>query len=302
MINMLEVVVLSGKGGTGKTSITSSFAALSYNAVFADCDVDAADLHLILEPEVKEKHEFYSGYEAEIIEEKCISCGKCSEVCRFDAISIENNTFSVNSLCEGCGVCVNFCPSNAISFDKSLTGEWYLSDTRLGQLVHAKLRTAAENSGKLVTKVKNEARLYAEKESLSLIIVDGPPGTSCPVIASITGSDIVVLVTEPSLSGIHDMERVHKLATHFKIPTAICINKWDINPENSELIEKYAFDNNCIFLGKISYSPIFTKAQIESRSVVEIDDGKASIEIVRIWAALSKELKILKDKKLAKKQ
>ncbi|MBN1970432.1 MAG: ATP-binding protein [Candidatus Delongbacteria bacterium] len=299
---MLEVVVLSGKGGTGKTSITSSFAALSYNAVFADCDVDAADLHLILEPEVKEKHEFYSGYEAEIIEEKCISCGKCSEVCRFDAISIENNTFSVNSLCEGCGVCVNFCPSNAISFDKSLTGEWYLSDTRLGQLVHAKLRTAAENSGKLVTKVKNEARLYAEKESLSLIIVDGPPGTSCPVIASITGSDIVVLVTEPSLSGIHDMERVHKLATHFKIPTAICINKWDINPENSELIEKYAFDNNCIFLGKISYSPIFTKAQIESRSVVEIDDGKASIEIVRIWAALSKELKILKDKKLAKKQ
>ena len=288
---MKELVIISGKGGTGKTSITASFAVLAKDAVVADCDVDAADLHLILEPEVKEKEEFYSGKLAHIDINKCLACGVCEEYCRFEAIlhdSIGKYIVDPNN-CEGCGVCVRFCPSNAISFNDRLCGDWMISQTRRGSMAHAKLGIAAENSGKLVSTVRKNAQELAEKNNTPLIIIDGPPGIGCPVIASVTGASIVLVVTEPTVSGAHDMLRVLKLTKHFGIPTLICVNKWDLNQDMTESIEKSAREHNATVVGRVRYDNMVSKAQIEKKAIIETDAPSAE-DIRNIWKNIEKNL------------
>lgn len=289
---MKEITVISGKGGTGKTTLTASFACLAEYLVLVDCDVDAADLHLIMSPEVRKENEFYSGNEAFINSEMCTGCGKCKEICRFEAIVEEKGVYSIDGYsCEGCGVCVNACAFGAISFPERKCGDWYISDIRFGTMVHAKLGIGAENSGKLVSEIRKEARMQAASKGAGLILIDGPPGIGCPVIASITGADAVVVVTEPTLSGIHDLQRVMKLTRHFHIPTYVCINKWDINPANSDKIEGYCNDGGSVFLGKIPYIKEINKAQIAGMSVVEYSEGKHVDEIKKIWSLLKQETK-----------
>lgn len=286
---MKELVVISGKGGTGKTSITASLSALARNKVIVDCDVDAADMHLILKPEVEVKNDFYGGKNAEINQELCIKCGKCKDVCNFDAVT---DNFVIDEIkCEGCGVCYHFCPNNAIKFEEKLSGEWYESNTRFGKLIHAKLGVAEENSGKLVTKIRNHARLVAHNNNNELIIVDGSPGIGCPVIASISGANLVLIVTEPTLSGIHDSKRVFELAKHFKIPACICINKFDINLDLTVQIEDFCREKNIELVGKIPFSKDFTDAMIKELTVIEHNpDGEVSKQIKEIWKVLNKKL------------
>ncbi len=288
---MKELVIISGKGGTGKTSITASFAVLADHPVIADCDVDAADLHLVLSPRINERHEFRSGHEAIIREKNCIGCGTCMDNCRFDAVRMKentsgNSTFFIDTVgCEGCGVCVRFCPEQAIDFPERLCGEWMISDTRCGPMVHARLGVAAENSGKLVSMVRREARRIAEEKQSALIIVDGPPGIGCPVIASVTGASLVLVVTEPTVSGEHDLERVISLTRHFNIPTAICVNKWDLNPEMTNHIERKARQANALIAGRIRYDRSVTLAQMQELAVVEINSPCVA-DIQSIWKQL----------------
>ena len=278
---MKEIVVISGKGGTGKTSITASLAALAENKVVVDCDVDAADLHLILKPEIEIKTDFYGGKSAEINQGLCIKCGKCKEVCRFEAVT---DNYVIDEIkCEGCGVCSYFCTNNAIKFEEKLSGEWYESNTRFGKLIHARLGVAEENSGKLVTKIRNHARLVAKQNNLDLILVDGSPGIGCPVIASISGANLVLIVTEPTLSGFHDAERVYELTKHFRIPACFCINKFDINLDLTEKIEKFCAENNIELIGKIPYSKDFTEAMIKELTIIEYSDNEVSKEIKNMW-------------------
>ena len=285
---MKELAIISGKGGTGKTSVTASFAALAESKVMADCDVDAADLHLILEPEIQHREEFYGGKTASIRKEVCTQCGRCIEVCRFAAIS---DDFVVDPIsCEGCGVCVYFCPEDAVDFKENLCGEWFVSKTRFGPLVHARLGVAEENSGKLVTVVRRNAKLIAEKEGKDLIIVDGAPGIGCPVISSITGADGVLVVTEPTLSGVHDLERVVRLAAHFNIKTLVCVNKFDLNREISHSIEEYCGRNGLRFVGRIPYDTVVTKAMIHRRSIVEYSDGAVAQSVRTMWENVSDAL------------
>ena len=288
---MKEVVVISGKGGTGKTSIVASFAALAKNAVLADCDVDAADLHLVLEPKIMQKSDFSGGKRAAIVAEKCSGCGKCQELCRFDAIHLNgegndvvDKTFTVDPIsCEGCKVCVEFCPVDAIEFNDCINGQWFISDTRFGPMVHAKLGIAEENSGKLVSLIRKEAKRIAEEEKKDLIIIDGSPGIGCPVIASIAGADLVLIITEPTLSGKHDLERVADLAAGFKIPTLVAINKFDLNPNMGEQIEEDARSRNMKVVGKIRYDDSFTKAQILKSTVLEYTGGAVSEDVKASW-------------------
>jgi len=288
---MKELVVISGKGGTGKTSIVAAFAALAKNAVLADCDVDAADLHLVLEPKIKQKSDFSGGKKASIIAEKCIGCGKCQDMCRFDAIHLngEGNdvlekTFTIDPVsCEGCKVCVEFCPVDAIEFNDSINGQWFISDTRFGPMVHAKLGVAEENSGKLVTVIRKEAKKIAQEQKKDLLIVDGSPGIGCPVIASITGADMVLVVTEPTLSGKHDLDRVCKLAANFGIKTLVCVNKADINPQITGQISEEACQRGLKVIGKIPYDEAFTKAQIIKVSVIEYTGGAVTEQIKALW-------------------
>ena len=274
---MKELVVISGKGGTGKTSIAAAFASLARNAVLADCDVDAADLHIILEPKIRQASDFSGGKKASIITEKCIDCGKCADMCRFGAISLNGpsngtiaKTYTVDPVsCEGCKVCVEFCPAEAIKFEDAINGQWFISDTRFGPMVHAKLGIAEENSGKLVTLIRKEAKRIADEQNKDLLIIDGSPGIGCPVIASITGSDLVLVVTEPTLSGIHDLERVSQLTSDFGIQTLVSVNKADINPDMTERIEKYVEEKGLKVVGKIPYDESFTKAQIMKATLIE---------------------------------
>ncbi len=286
---MKELVVISGKGGTGKTSIVSSFAALAENKVMVDCDVDAADLHLILKPQVLKTTEFFSGKKAEIIKEKCIQCGRCIEVCRFGAIS---DGFDIDEIkCEGCGSCFHQCPAGAVLFEKTKSGEWFESDTRFGKLIHAKLGIAEENSGKLVSEIRNYARVLASRNKNELIVVDGSPGIGCPVIASISCANLVMIVTEPTLSGLHDAQRVLKLTKHFKVPASLCINKFDINPQMSEKIENYCQYENIEITGKIPYSKDFTSAMINEQAVVEYaPQSESASAIIKIWEKLLEKL------------
>jgi len=292
MMLMKELVIISGKGGTGKTSVTASLAVLAERSVICDCDVDAADLHLVLTPQIKEDHEFISGHEAVIRQADCIGCGICKDVCRFNAIHSKQNfrgelLFAVDPVaCEGCKVCVEMCPEKAIDFPDCNCGKWFVSDTRLGPMVHARLGVAAENSGKLVSTVRREARAIAEKENCELIIVDGPPGIGCPVIASVTGASQVLVVTEPTVSGEHDLERVLGLTRHFQIPAAVCVNKWDINPDMTERIEENAAGLGARIAGRIRYDNAVTQAQIQKKSVVEID-APSGDDIQQLWKNLN---------------
>jgi MinD superfamily P-loop ATPase len=329
---MKELVVISGKGGTGKTSVVASFAALAENAILTDCDVDAADLHLVLAPEIRSRHEFRSGHEAVIRQEACVGCAACLVHCRFGAVKqisggditwmfratsgtcddcdfcsrscpskaadmikamkeacgdSDQATFAIDPIsCEGCGVCVDLCPAKAIDFPERMAGEWYVSDTRHGTMVHARLGIAAENSGKLVSLVRQQARQLAKDENKDLILVDGPPGIGCPVIASLTGSSLVLIVTEPTLSGQHDLQRVAELARHFHIPVAICVNKWDLNPVMSDAIEASALALGAKLAGRIRYDRAVTAAQVAGKSVLEYTDSGASEDIQTLWTRM----------------
>jgi len=288
---MKEMIVISGKGGTGKTSVMAAFASLAENMMLCDADVDAADLHLIMAPEVKERQAFQSGNTAVINKDKCTECGLCRELCRWDAI---NGEFQVDSIaCEGCGVCVYFCPEEAIDFPVDTCGEWFISDTRFGPMVHARLGIAEENSGKLVTLVRKEAQKLAEAKNLDLILTDGPPGVGCPVIASIGGADAVLIVTEPTVSGVHDMERVVQLAEHFRVPAMVCINKFDINIEMSMEIERFSQNKGLTFLGSIPFDPVFTKAMVQGQTIYEYNsDSNAGLAVRQIWERIENKLSI----------
>ena len=280
---MKELVVLSGKGGTGKTSIVGSFAALAENKIMADCDVDAADLHLILNPEVLEENEFWSGQVAEINKFKCTNCGLCLELCRFNAIRQEE----VDSfLCEGCGFCYQVCPENAITMHENMSGKWYVSKTHYGMLVHAKLSIAHENSGKLVSVVRQKAREIAQERSLECILTDGPPGIGCPVISSLSGSSKALIVTEPTISGLHDMERILGLCEHFQVEALVCVNKYDINEENTREITQYCEDRNVPIAGYVPYDNIITEAMIHGKPVVTYKQNDTSRAIEDLWNKL----------------
>ena len=291
---MKEIVVISGKGGTGKTSIVASFAALANNAVLADCDVDASDLHLLLNPDIKQTHDFSGGKLASIVAEKCIGCGRCREVCNFDAIlfngpgnDIVGKTYTIDPIsCEGCGVCVHFCPVDAIKFVDAVHGQWFMSETRFGPMVHARLGIAQENSGKLASLIRKEARRLATERNKDLIVVDGSPGIGCPVIASIAGADLVLVVTEPTLSGRHDLDRVTELTKHFNIPTAICINKCDINSSIAEEIKNTAHSRNLKIAGEIAYDPAVTKAQVAGKSIIECSNGSHGSSLMSLWQSV----------------
>lgn len=297
---MKELVVISGKGGTGKTSIVASLAVLADKVVLADCDVDAADLHIVLEPTVVKREEFSGGSLAEIITGQCNACGKCEEVCRFDAICFDGpcndtteKTYRVDQIaCEGCGVCVWFCDENAINFAPAINGEWFISDTRCGPMVHAKLSIGGENSGKLVSIVRTEAKKVADRQNLDLVLIDGSPGIGCPVIASVTASDLVLVVTEPTLSGLHDLQRVSDLTKHFGIETLVCVNKWDINEEVTSEIESQCEQRGLVMAGKIRYDRAVTKAQFERLSVVEYTTGGIAGEIRELWENIRNALSV----------
>lgn len=295
---MKELVVISGKGGTGKTSIVASFAALAKNKVLADCDVDAPDLHLILQPRIRHREPFSGGKKARIEPELCTACGICEEVCRFDAVihqpgegEDDSDVFTIDPIaCEGCGVCAYFCPEDAIPFEEVVNGEWFVSETRHGPMVHARLGIAEENSGKLVSVVRQQARDVAKEKQLPLVIIDGSPGIGCPVIASVTGADLVLIVTEPTLSGLHDLERVGELTSHFGIPTMVCINKYDLNGEMTGRIEAAARARGMKVLGRLRYDVAVTKAQVVGKAAVEDNASAVADEIRALWKRVSEEL------------
>ena len=292
-----EIVVVSGKGGTGKTSLVAAFASLAEGVVLADCDVDAADLHLLMSPKVLRSEEFSGGGKAVIRPRDCIRCGACLAHCRFDAVlrrdgGAEGDSFTVDPLsCEGCGVCVWHCPADAVDFRPNVSGEWYVSETRRGPMVHARLRIAEENSGKLVSMVRREAAKLAEERGLGLILTDGPPGIGCPVIASFGRTDMALVVAEPTVSGLHDLKRVMELAARFGVPAKVCINKCDINPRMAEEIRAACRAQGVAVAGGLPYDPDVTRAQMLAKSVVECSDGPAAAEAKRMWSGIETSLK-----------
>lgn len=279
---MKELVIVSGKGGTGKTSLTAAFSCLAGRHILCDADVDAADLHLLLAPEVKKRHDFMGGGKAVIDPERCSRCGQCRDLCRFEAIDGE---FAVDPFaCEGCGVCVYLCPVGAIDFPIRKCGEWFVSDTRMGTMVHARLGIAEENSGKLVSCIRREARRLAEEQELETIITDGPPGIGCPVIAAIGGATALILVVEPTVSGLHDMARLVDLARHFRVPCLLCINKFDLNLEMTRRLEDEARERKMQLVGLVPFDPLFTEAMIAAQSVIEYRQDSQIAEAIRdIW-------------------
>lgn len=288
---MRQIAVISGKGGTGKTTLTGSFAALSRDAVFADCDVDASNLHLLLKPEIIETVEFKGLKLAHISIDDCIQCGLCAEKCRFKAIEHQGN-YRVNPLhCEGCGVCIQVCPVKAIVFEDRVCGQAYVSETRFGPMVHAYLKPGMENSGKLVTLVRQTAQRIADERGKQLVLIDGPPGIGCPAIASLSGVDAAVVVVEPTLSGIHDLKRALLLLDHFKIMPLVCINKHDINPQNTDEIREFCSENNIDLIGVIPFDGVVTEAMVAGSTVVEFaPDSPAGREIVKTWSVLQRFL------------
>ncbi len=290
---MKEIVVISGKGGTGKTSIAASFACLGgEDVVVADCDVDAADMHLLMQPDFRQSEDFYSGELAVISQDRCTQCGKCEEVCRFDAISVEDGEYRVDPLeCEGCGYCARVCPEGAISNKIQLAGRLYVSGIKTGStMVHASLGIGADNSGKLVAKVKNEARKIAGEDKHAMILVDGSPGIGCPVISSLSGADFVVLVTEPSVAGLHDLERVYDLVKKFRIRAGCIINKSDLNTDVSGRIEKFIRDENILHLANLPYHGAFTEAMVRGQTLVEFERNKLTGIITDSWNKIKQAL------------
>jgi len=289
-----ELVVISGKGGTGKTSVVAAFAALAGNATLADCDVDAANLHLVLNPRIQESHDFVGGKTAVIDPEGCTACGVCAELCRFyaphdcglDRLGMPA-PYEIDSIaCEGCGVCARFCPEDAIAMEETVNGQWFISETRHGPMVHARLGIAEENSGKLVSLVREKSREVAASNGRETIIVDGSPGIGCPVIASLTGAKLALVITEPTLSGLHDLQRIGQLTGHFGIPTMVSVNKCDLNEDIAERIEVVARESGMVIGGRIRYDEVFTQAMIHRQSVVEYTDEGASADLCKLWDAV----------------
>jgi len=281
---MKQILVISGKGGTGKTVVSGCFAVLAENKVIVDADVDAANLHLLLNPKIKEEHDFIGGKIARIDKEKCIECGACREVCRFDSITEDFEIIPV--YCEGCTICWYFCEQGAIVLEDRISGKYYISETKYGDFVHARLGIAQENSGKLVAHLREVAKEIANEKGRDYIIIDGPPGVGCPVMASMTGVDVAVVVTEPTLSGLHDLERVVQLAKHFKVELKVVINKFDLNPEVSQKIESYLEENQLELAGKIPFS----------RDVLEsVKLGKPFIEYARETNKGEEVVKVLEE-------
>lgn len=295
---MKQLVVISGKGGTGKTSLVASFAALAQKAVLVDCDVDAADLHLVTQGSLISRADFCGGKRASIDHEWCADCGTCEELCRFDAILSDNHDPANGSIfrtvdpiaCEGCGVCAWFCPEGAIDLVPQTDGEWFLSETRFGPMVHARLRAAGENSGKLVSLLRSEARKVAANRDFDLVVIDGAPGIGCPVIASITGADLVVVVTEPTLSGLHDLERVIQLSNHFETPAIVVVNRYDVNREITRRVEQHARKLGAGIAGRVQLDTAVTEAQIEGLSVVEHSRNGAAADIAAVWKNIHQQL------------
>ncbi len=279
---MRELLILSGKGGTGKTTITAAFASLATNMVMCDADVDAADLHLLMDPAPKEMNDFKGGNLAVINPDKCSQCGLCIDLCRFEAISDDYKIDGIS--CEGCGVCVDLCPEKAIDFPQQTCGRWFISDAKYGPMVHARLGIAEENSGRLVALIRKQASELAEKEHKDLIITDGPPGVGCPVIASLSGVAAVVIIAEPTVSGLHDMKRVSELAAHFKVPGIVCVNKYDLNHQKAEDIEQYTREKNIQVLDRIPFDSSFTKAMIQGKNIFEYDNSLSICKTIRsVW-------------------
>ncbi len=279
---MKELVILSGKGGTGKTSLTAAFAAVSKNNILCDADVDAADLHLLMSPAIKLETDFKGGGLAVIDPDKCTECGQCIELCKFNAIS---DDFVVDKIdCEGCGVCVDLCPEQAIDFPVQTCGQWYVSDTRFGPMVHAKLGIAEENSGKLVALVRQEAKKLAQEKNIDLLLTDGPPGVGCPVIASIGGATALLVVTEPTVSGIHDMTRALELAEFFKVPAMVIVNKYDLNPDQADAIKDSVEKRGLTFLGNIPFDSAVTKSMVQGKTILEYDEElDVSQKVKEMW-------------------
>lgn len=293
---MKELVVISGKGGTGKTSVVASLAVLAGKAVLVDCDVDAADLHLVLEPRILRHEAFTAGNKARIKPGHCTACGKCEELCRFDAICFDGpgngkvpKTFRVDTIaCEGCGVCFDFCAEKAIEFEPAVCGQWFVSEARCGPMVHARLGVGAENSGKLVTQLRRAAQQVAAEKRRDLILCDGSPGIGCPVIASLTGASLALFVVEPTASGEHDFRRVAQLALQLGVPGILAVNKADLNQEVTTRLENLAGQQGIAPVGRIPYDRAVTQAQIARQTVVEHSDGPAAQAIRRLWAKVEK--------------
>jgi len=275
-----QLVIVSGKGGTGKTTIAAAFATLAQNKVMVDCDVDAADLHLLLHPKIVTHEKYFGGKSPHVDLEKCTRCGLCTEVCRFDAI---DNGLVDDVSCEGCGFCSHICPEDAIIMEEAFSGDWFISETLYGPFVHARLGIGEENSGKLVTVVRKKAMEVAQERGLELILIDGPPGIGCPVTASLTGVNLVLAITEPTLSGIHDLERILKLAEHFKIPSVVCINKFDINPENTQKIASYCENNGSRIVGTIPYEPKVIDALVHQKTVMDHPCNEVQGIVQQMW-------------------
>jgi len=281
---MHEIIVISGKGGTGKTSLTAAFAHMASPVLICDLDVDAPDLHLLLQPENTETHGFTGGHSALIDPKTCTGCGTCREMCRYDAVSENNGTYCIEPLrCEGCGVCVTFCPAEAIAFPEKECGRWFSSETRFGPMMHAQLYAAEENSGKLVALLRTKARQKAEALGMELILSDGPPGIGCPVISSLSGVSYAVLVTEPTPSGRHDLERVASLARHFQVPAGVIINKSDLNENECSVIEDFCRQQELDVIGRLPFDPVITHAMVHGKAVTEWDSGVFSARIRELW-------------------
>jgi MinD superfamily P-loop ATPase len=293
-----QLVILSGKGGTGKTSLAAAFAHLAYagpqpiNAVLADADVDAANLELVLQARHIETHDFTGGSVASIDLEHCQDCGICEEICRFDAIHDNGQGYAVDPIaCDGCAACVYQCPEEAIMMHPQIVGQWYHSECLYGPLIHADLQPAQENSGKLVTMVKQIARLLAIDTGSQMVIIDGPPGIGCPVISALSGADMLLIISEPSSAGIHDMERVLHLAQYFQLPSAVCINKADIYPAGKNKIIDYCEHNQIDVIGEIPYDEAVTLAMVHGKPVtVYLPSAPASLAIQQIWSEVTSRM------------
>lgn len=291
---MREVVIISGKGGTGKTSLSAAFSYLEgENALVSDCDVDAANMHLLLGANFKIREDFFSGELAVIDDTLCLSCGKCEEVCRFDAIDFSDGHYVIDAIsCEGCHYCSRVCPSGAITMQTQKAGDLYISDIKNGsKMVHAKLGFGAENSGKLVAKVKTEAKILALRADKEFVITDGSPGIGCPVISSLSGANLVVLVTEATISGLHDLQRVLKLVQNFNLKAVCIINKYDLNEDMTEKIEKFLEKEGIRLISKLPYDETFTKALARAQPIVEYaSDSELSTLIKKSWEEIKKEV------------
>lgn len=291
---MKQLVIISGKGGTGKTSVAAALGHLAsqeLSLVLADADVDAANLELVLSPERQEEHAFMGGQLAVIDPQACTACGICAEVCRFDAVIPGEETYRIDATaCEGCASCFYQCPTGAIRMEEQQAGLWFRSETRFGPLFHAHLFAGQENSGKLVTLVKQQARLLAMDEGRDLVLVDGPPGIGCPVIASLAGADLALLVVEPTVAGVHDLERALGTARHFGVPALVCLNKADLNHTRSQEVEAFCQAEGVPLVGKIPFDTTVTEAMVQGQPITAYADGPVTQELRQVWKRVKEHL------------